>query len=186
MKVEINKDQLNDTRLMLKGLALDGPKIISRALNDTAKKGLQRSSEEIRKQVALKATYVKGKFRISRASYKRLQARLIAEKRGVLMTRYPHTMLKRGGATVKIKTSGSREKLPGAFKTTVQAGSKRVEVLAIAASGKYKTGNRKMKVLYSPSVSQVFNTVRDQVDAELMEFLSVATDRQIAAALRGY
>lgn len=192
MKVEINSDQLNEVEVMLKGLSLDGAKILTRTLNKTATKARTRSSQEIRKQVNLTNKYIigskgkQGKLWISKASYKKLQARLVAEKRGVLMTRYPHTMLARGGASVKIKRSGARVKIPNAFKTTVSAGGSRVEVLALPDSGKYATGNRKMKVLYSPSVSQVFNTVRDEVDAELMNFLAEATDREIATALRGY
>jgi phage/plasmid primase-like uncharacterized protein len=188
MNAEINKSQLNDVNVMLKGLALDGPKILSRTLNKTATRAQKRSSEEIRKQVNLKAAYVKGKLRISRATFKKLSARLSAEKRGVLMTRYPHSVLKRGGVSVKIKRSGGRAKVPGAFITTVRAGAKTVEVLAIQdrSGKKYKTGNSKMKVLYSPSVSQVFNDVRDDVDDELVEFLATATDQEIATALRGY
>lgn len=192
MQIEINKDQLNDVQVMLKSLRLDGPKILTRTLNKTATKARTRSSQEIRKQVNLTNKYIvgsrgqRGKLWISRATFKKLQARVVAEKRGVLMTRYPHTMLARGGATVKIKRNGSRAKLPGAFKTTVPAGGNRVEVLAIREDGRTKTGKPKMKVLYSPSVSQVFNTVRDGIDDELMEFLALATDREIAAALRGY
>ncbi|KZZ70645.1 hypothetical protein A3765_16215, partial [Oleiphilus sp. HI0130] len=184
MKISINKEQLGEVELMLKGLSLDGPKILTRALNKTATKGRTRSSEEIRKQVNLKAAYVKGKLNISRATYKNLQSKITAEKRGVLMTRYPHTMLARGGVTVKIKRNGARAKLPSAFKTFVYAGGKRVEVLATPATGKYRTGNRKMKVLYSPSVSQVFNAVRDDIDAEMVDYLAAQTEIQVDTALR--
>lgn len=188
MKVEISKKDLEETELLLRGLALDGKKILARSLNKTITRGQKRSSEEIRKQVNLKASYVKTKLRIYRASYSRLSARLSAEKRGVLMTRYPYSILKSGGASVKIKRTGARAKIPNAFLVNLRAGSESVQALAVRDSrgGRYKTGNSRIKVLYSPSVSQVFNTVRDQVDSELAEFLSVATDKEIATFLRGF
>lgn len=192
MKISINKEQLGEVELMLKGLSLDGPKILTRALNKTATKGRDRSSEEIRNQVNLKARYIKGtksqrgKLYITRANYKKLQSKITAEKRGALLTRYSYTALQRGGFSVKIKKNGKPGKLPGAFKSYVYAGGRRVEVLAIPATGKYKTGNRKIKVLYGPSVSQVFDKVRDKVDAEMASYLAAQTEIQIATALRGY
>lgn len=188
MQIKLDQNQVEETRVLLRGLALDGPKILSRSLNKTATKGRQRSSEEIRKQVALKAAYVKSKLVVRRATYKRLQAKITAEKRGVLMTRYPYSQLKTGGVSVKIKKNGARQKLRGAFKTTLRAGGKTVDVLAVPdpQGGKYRTGNRKISVLYSPSVSQVFNTVRDRVDDELVGYLEAETTKQIATFLRGF
>lgn len=186
MQVRIDKDQLEDTRLLLKGLNLEGPKIISRALNKTVTQAQKRSSAKIREQVSLKASYVKSKLKIKRATWQKLSAVLTAEKRGVLMTQFSHTALKRGGVTVKIKAGGARKKMPTAFKTTVRAGSKRVDVIALPATGKYKTGNRRMSVLYAPSVSQVFNTVRDEIDQEMLDYLADETEKQIQIALKGF
>lgn len=186
MQIKLDQRQVEETRVLLRGLALDGPKVLSRSLNKTATKGRQRSSEEIRKQVALKAGYVKSKLAVKRATFKRLQAKLTAAKRGVLMTRYQHSQLKSGDYSVKIKRKGARKRLRGAFKTNVYAGGKKVDVLAFRGDGFYRTGNRRMNVLYAPSVSQVFNTVRNRVDAEMATFLLAETERQIATALRGY
>lgn len=188
MQVRIDKNQLDDTQAMLKGLSLDGPKILTRALNKTVRRGQKRASEEIRKQVSLKAAYVKKKLYVNPANYKKLSASLSAQKRGVLMTQYPFSVLKRGGVTVKIKRNEKRARLPGAFLTQVNAGARRVDVVAIPDNrgGRYATGNRKMKVLYSPSVSQIFNTVRDDIDRELLEFLDLTTDKEISTVLRGY
>lgn len=186
MRVSIDKNQLNETLVMLKGLELEGPKILSRSLNAAATFGRKRANQEIRKQVRLKSPYINKKLKIKRATWSNLSARITAEKRGVLMTRFPHTVLKRGGVTVGIKAGGKRKKLPGAFKTRVKAGDDYVDVIAIPAPGFFTTGNPKFKVLYAPSVSQVFNTVRDDIDSEVMEFLDIDVEKQILKTLRGY
>lgn len=188
MKISIDQNQLGDVQVMLKSLTLDGPKILSRALNKTATYGKKRASQEIRKQVRLKAAYVNDpkNLNVIKSTWTKLTAKITANPRGLLMTHFPHTALKRGGVTVGIKAGGGRKKMPKAFKTTVRAGSKRVEVIALPAAGKYKTGNRRMRVLYGPSVSQVFNKTRDMIDGELVEYLQAETDKQVETALRGY
>lgn len=188
MQVRIDKDQLQDTRLLLKGLNLEGPKIISRALNKTATYGKKRASQEIRKQVRLKAAYVNDpkNLNVIKATWTKLRAKITANSRGLLMTHFPHSVLKRGGVTVGIKAGGKRKKMPTAFKTTVRAGSKRVDVIALPATGRYKTGNKRMSVLYAPSVSQVFNTVRDEIDQEMVDYLAEETEKQIQTALKGF
>lgn len=188
MRAEINRDQMNDVQLMVKGVAVNGPKVLSRSLNKTATKARTVSSKKIREQVSLKAAYVNSKLKIKRATWKNLTAKLEAEKRGVLMTRYPHTLLKSGIISVKIKKTGRRAKLSGAFKTTIRAGGKTVDVIAVRdpEGGRYSTGNSKFKVLYSPSVSQVFSSVRDQVDDDMSVYLLNVTEQELNAVMRGY
>jgi hypothetical protein len=187
MKVSIDKNQLGETKVMLSGLKVNGPKILARSLNKTATYGRKRVNQEIRKKASLKLAYINGKLSIKPpATWTRLKVKISAEKRGVLMTHFTHTMLKRGGATVKIKPGAGRVKFQKAFKTTVKAGGKKVEVLAIKVPGKYATGSQKFNVIYGPSVSQLFDGIRDNVDRELLEYIDLDVDKQISAALRGY
>lgn len=186
MKVSIDKNQLDDTQAMLSGLRLDGPKILSRSLNKTVAKGRTVSSRKIRDQVKLKASYVRGKLKISRATYKKLSSKLSAEKRGLLLTNFVSGVDGNNDFKIKIKPVGRAKTLKGAFLTTVYAGGRPVDVIARPMAGYFKTGNAKMEVLYGPSVSQVFSSVRDDVDSELVDFLLTATNTQIETALRGY
>lgn len=186
MSVTVNREQLGEMKALLDGLQLNGAKILSRSLNRTATRGRKRANEEIRKQVRLKSTYINEKLKIDPANWKKLRARITAAKRGVLLTRYPHTVLRRGGVTVGIKTGGARARLPSAFKTTVRAGGKTVEVIALPDTGRYSTGNRRMKVVYSPSVSQVFNKTRDIIDAELATYLERQVESQVESFLKGF
>ncbi len=188
MRIEVNRRQLAEVQAMVSGISDNAPKILARSLNSTVSKGKTLSSKKIREQVSLKAQYVNSKLSVNKATWHKLSASISAASRGVLMTRYPHTVLKRGGATVKIKRSGARKKLPGAFKTIVYAGKekKRVEVLAVPKAGRYKNGHRKIEVLYSPSVSQVFDDTRNQVMDELNDYLLEQVEKQLSADLRGY
>jgi hypothetical protein len=188
MRVELNESQMGELRLLIANVGAESNKLLARSLNKTAAKAKTLASVKIRQQVNLKAAYVKSKLTVHKATYGNLSARLSAEKRGVLMTHYPYTLLRRGGATVKIKTTGSRKELPGAFLVNLRAGDRVVQALAWRdpRGGVYRTGNAKIVVPYSPSVSQVFNTVRDDINEELSEYLLTVAEAELDAILRGY
>jgi len=179
MKVSINQNQLNETQVMIKGIRLNGPKIIARSLNATVTKGRTLSSKKIREQVNLKAAYVKSKLKLKRATWQRLQASISADSRGLILMNYA-TGTKGDDFKVKIK-KGRAKIVKNAFLTVIYAGGRKIDVIARSDP---RTG--KLDVLYGPSVSQVFNTVRDDIDTELSNMLEAEADKQLAASLRGY
>lgn len=201
MRIALDAQDKAEIESLLTGMKKDAPKILSRAINRTVTQSKKRASQEIRKDLNLSASYVNGsksrglpgKLFTRPATRQKLSGRLFAHERGVLMTRYPHSVLKRGGVSVKIKRGGARVRIPGAFITKVDAGGRRVDVVAIPKPdlGKYTTGNNKIKVLYSPSVSQALNLIlKDEglsgLSRELLEFLFTEIHTQTATALRGY
>lgn len=190
MNIKIDEQQLGDLRVSLSGLTLNGAKILSRSLNQTARRAKTRAAQEIVANYRLKSAYVKNdkNLKVTLSNYRRLQAKVTAQKRGVLLTRYPYSILKRGGVSVGIRKNSGRKKITDAFKTTLRAGSKTVEVIARPdpSGGRYSTGNRKIKVLYSPSVSQLFNQFKEKLDRELVEYLDTVTNRELDAFLRGF
>lgn len=179
MKVSIDKDQLGEVKVMLKSLSLEGPKILARALNSTASKGRTLSSRKIREQVNLKAAYVKSKLKIKRATWSRLQASISAESRGLILMNYAVGTVD-DDFLVKIK-KGKPKLIKNAFLTNIYAGNRKIDVIARTDP---RTG--KLDVLYGPSVSQVFNTVRDDVDQDLVNYLIEQTEKQIQTALKGF
>ena len=166
---------------MIKGVSKNTPKILSRALNKTVSKGRTLSSKKIREQVSLKAAYVKSKLSIKKATWKNLKASISAESRGLMLTNYATGVDKNGNFKVKIKKKGKAKIITNAFLTTVNAGSRKVDAIAVR-----DPATNKFKVLYGPSVSQVFNTVRDDIDAELVDYLAVVAEKELDAVLRGY
>jgi len=181
MKAEINKNQLAETNLMLRGVKTNAPKIISRSINKTISKGRTLAAKKINKQTALKSKYIKSKLKDQKANFKNLKGRLFADKRGLLMINFVTGLDENGDFLVKIKSRGKSKVLTNAFLTTINAGGKKVDAIATR-----HPRTDKFKVLHGPSVSQIFADVRDEVDSELVEYYAVVTEKQIAAVLRGF
>ena len=158
------------------------PRAMSRAINHTLGVVRTEASVEIRKQVKLKAGYVKDKLKIRRATTSKLYGAIQAPTRGTLLTRYPHRQYVKGGIGVQVKPSGGKQKMPSAFFITLGNG-----VQAIAVRTKWGPGlgrSEGLKVLYGPSVSQVFTDVKDDLQEpggnRLMRRLAYEADRLLA------
>jgi len=183
MKASIDKVQLGETKLMLKGVSTNAPKVLSRALNKTVSKGRTLSSKKIRKQTALKAKYIKSKLKDDKASWKNLKARLYAISKGLLIINFVTGNNENGEFMVKIKKTGKSKALSrDAFLTTLNTkNGGKVDAIAMRDP---KTN--KFKVLYGPSISQIFSDVRDEVDTELVDYLAVVSEKELDAVLRGF
>ena len=181
MKARIDQIQLAETNLMVKGIGKNAPKVLSRSLNKTVSKGRTLSSKKIRQQVSLKAKYVKDKLHIRKATWSKLTASISAESRGLILTNYVTGVDGNGNFKVKIKKKGKTKIITNAFLTTINAGSRKLDAIAVR-----DPVTNKFKILYGPSVSQVFNTVRDDIDTELVEYLAVVSEKELNAVLRGY
>lgn len=159
------------------------PLAMSRAINHTLGVTRTEASMEIRKQVKLKAGYVKDKLKIVRATVDKPMGAIRTPTRGTLLTRYPHrAYTRKSGIGVQVKPVGGKEHMPGAFFITFKNG-----VTGIAIRTKYGPGlgrSEGVKVLYGPSVSQVFTDVKDDLQApsgnRLMERLNYESGRLLA------
>lgn len=160
------------------------------AINKAASQARSLARQGIAKQVNLTSYYINQHLKISSpATSSRLEAVISAEVRGVLLNRFDglqvttnvkHPSRSRGdrlrgipagkksrGATVQVKKHGSRKFLP-AFYLPLKNGNG-VNGMALAVrTGK---GKKAIKVLSGPSVSQVFQTVKDDVSPEVQELV---------------
>lgn len=200
---QIDKASLSNVRLLLKGVKNEAPKILTRALNETAKKAGTEGSREVRKKVNLKAAYVKERLKVDKANFRNLQSRVKTPSRGLLLSRFstnaqvksekiswikPPLVPKRG-IKVKVDPSQGSEYVTGGtevrgkpFYMALKNGR-----LAIAARRKVLgPQGGKIKVFYGPSLSQVFNNVIDDLREPLAEFQEEQVSKQIDAVLRGF
>lgn len=151
------------------------------AINKTAPKAKTLASVAIRAQVRLTASYVNGRLAVTKATRSRLSAAITTPARGVLMTRYstdsvvalgvdkfnwlkPPPIPARG-IKIKIKQSGTTKSAPSfegnkPFYMVLKNSHALGIVARLDTPG--KQGGR-FKVFNSPSLSQVFNTVRGDV-----------------------
>ncbi len=163
------------------------------AINKATPKVRTLASAKLREQVRLQAGYVKDKLAIRKATKSNLSGAIRAEKRGLLLSRFSTDAqvasdgirwLKppnepSGGIRVKVKPSGSPKAVsPGAGGKPFYIVLKTSRALGIAR----RTGPRRndLEVLHGPSVSQVFDDVRGDIQPQASEELT----KQVIDAMR--
>lgn len=155
-----------------------------RTLNRAAQSARTAASREIRRQVGLSKRYVDGKLALQKASQNRLEARVSAAKRGVLLTRFAYRV-RADGVAVRVKPSGAFKLLPGAFTIAlpnlVGDDTKDPQAIVRRAAG----SGRKFDVLYGPSVSQVYRTVRRDIEPGVRAQAREELRRQLRLAVQG-
>lgn len=163
------------------------------AINKTTPKIRTLSSVKIRAQVRLSAAYVKDKLTIRRATRAKLSGAISAEKRGLLLTKFSTDaqassdgirwlrppVVPSGGIRVKVKPGGATKKVsPGAGSKPFYIVLKNSHALGIAR--RIGSGRNDIEVLHGPSISQVYNDVRNDVAPEAGAELT----RQMQDAMR--
>jgi GMP synthase (glutamine-hydrolysing) A subunit len=141
----------------------------------------QQEVRKVREQVRLSASYVGDKLTVSKASRANLSAAIMTPSRGLLLSKFSTDALIAGekvswlkpppvpplGIRVKVKPDGAAKRVAGDSETTGQPFYlvlKNSGALGIAAR-RQSAGNRggKLKVFHGPSLSQVFDEVRQEV-----------------------
>lgn len=187
-KVTPNQEQIGEAISLFKFLGGNSSDAVRIAINKAGPKIRTLSSSEIRSQVRLKASYLNGKDstgkqRLSfvRATKSKLTGAIQTPSRGLLLSRFSTDSQISGdkvgwyrppevpprGIRVKVKPSGSPQPVTGgsdADGSPFYMVLKNSRALGIAVRRKDSGPNGgKLKVLYGPSVSQVFTDVKDKV-----------------------
>lgn len=204
MSARIERKSLNGLRLYLASIGRESPKAHARALNKTVTKARTESSKAIRKQVRLKASYVRERLKIRKASQKNLSAWIRTPARGLLLSRFstdssiandsvswikPPPEPPRG-IRVKVKPSGGAKVFQGDSSIKgkpfymVLRSSNRVVIAGRRARPGKKGG--KIKVFYGPSMSQVFTDVKDDISEPMLEYQLQQYVRELETIIRGY
>lgn len=179
IKIRVDLQSLNQVENDLAHIKNGSSRAMSRAINHTLGVTRTEASKEIRKQVKLKAGYVREKLRIKKATVSSLNGAIRTPTRGTLLTRYPHRQYKKGGIGVQIKPTGGKKRMPGAFFIRFRNG-----IQGVAIRTQYGPGlgrSEGIKILYGPSTSQVFTDVKDDLQApsgnRLMQRLGYEAER---------
>lgn len=196
--VHINQQQLAEAVALFEFIGGNSKDAVRVAINKTGPKARTLSSKAIRGQVRLKAGYVNQRLKFVRATKARLTGKIAAPRRGVLMSRYSTDTQISGdkvswvsrppvpprGIKVKIKpdqppklVSGGSD-IEGKPWYLVLKNSGRVAIAGLRKSPGPSGGM--IKVFHSPSLSQVFEDVKDDVQPEV----GAEYTRQMADAMR--
>lgn len=181
--VGVNQQQLDSLYRRLDHIKKGAPKAIVRAINHELKVTRTESSVEIRKQVKLKAGYVRQKLALNKANPITLSGSISTPTRGMLLTNYSHIAYKRGGVGVQVKPTGGKQKMPGAFLMTFPNG--RTGVMIRTKKGPGLGRSEGLKVLYGPSASQVFTDVKDQLQTPASNRLQQRLNHEATQLLQG-
>jgi hypothetical protein len=153
------------------------------AINKTAPRVRTIASSRIREQVRLSASYVGQRLTIRRATRSKLSGAISTPSQGLLLSRFSTDSLISGdrvgwirapetpprGITVKVKPSGAPKRVTGDSETKGQPFYivlNKGQNVGIAARLKAGSKRNSVKVFSGPSLSQVFNTVKEDVTAE--------------------
>lgn len=198
-EVRPNEEQLRDAVALFEFIGGNSADAVRVAINKTGPKVRTLSSREIRNQVRLKAGYVNERLKFTKATTRKLSGSIRTPTRGILMSRYSTDTRISGekvswlkpppvpsrGIKVKIKpsqppklVSGGSETVGSPWYLVLRGTGGRVGIAARRAVPGPQGG--KVKVFHSPSLSQVFEDVKDDVSPEAGEEYT----RQLADAMR--
>lgn len=195
-KIEPNREQLREAIAFFEFVGGNTRDAMRIAINKAGPIIRTESSKQIRSQVRLKAKYVKDRLKFVKSTRAQLSGAIRTPSRGILLSRFSTSSLIAGdkvgwikppdvpprGIKVKIKPTGSPKKVTGGSSThTPFYLVLRNGRLAIAA--RKKTPGPKggeIDVFHGPSLSQVFDDVKDDVQPFAREKLT----EQLADAMR--
>lgn len=168
------------------------------AINRTLDRTRTQAAREIRRQVSFPANYLSPsgeRLSVSqRATDARLEGTITGRWRPTSLARFakntdPKAARRRGGVSVAVKP-GSAKFMKGAWLVRLRAGSEKTDTqFNLGLAMRLKPGetlrnsrgavrlDNNVWLLYGPSVSQVFTTVRDDLTPETMNFLEQEFER---------
>jgi hypothetical protein len=174
----------------MKDVAKQMPIAAAQGINRAAEQTRTLASKAIREQVALKKKYVDERLTIKKAYSDSLWASISTPVRGMLLSRFPTRpalsaaaeRLPRGkrGISVRVKPQGSYKLIAGAFFMRLRYGKTLGDNLGIAV--RPKAGGKPV-VRHGPSVSQVFNGVREDIAPEVRGLAQKNVERSLDRAL---
>ena len=161
------------------------------AINASLQEARKRGADEIRKQVNFPASYFQGddsRLRIgTRARTDSLEGDLIGRARPTSLARFV-TGRRKKGVGVKVNPTGATKPIERGFLMTLRNGNQGLAIRTSKGTRPNKAYKPKqlsegLWLLYGPSVNQVFNTVRQDIQGPTEDFLALEFQRLLRAGI---
>lgn len=178
MQIMMDRTAVREIEQTLAHIRNGSNRAMASAINHTLGVTRTEASREIRNQVKLKAAYVNERLRLQRASIAKPQGRITTPTRGILLSRYDNRQYANGDIGVQVKPTGGKKRMPNAFYITFANGVKAIAIRTMSGPGLGRSEG--IKVLYGPSVSQVFTDVKDDLQAPSGERLIARMEHEAA------
>lgn len=170
------ESNIDDAKRFFDNMGEQGQAALADVLNKTGTKLRKEAITEISQQLNLEPNYISRHISVrQRANVRNLQVTISAESRPVLLERYDSQQHQRPGKTVPmrndgvsvlVKKAGTRKRLKQGFFIRLR-GSNTVGLAIRLGKGKDN-----YKVLHGPSVSQAYQSVRDQIEPSAEQILA--------------
>ena len=200
--VRADEESLNEAKRLFELIGGSTTDVVRIAINKSGPKVRTKSSQAIRKSIRLKAAYVNERLKFTRATRARLDGRITTPSRGLLMTyfstdtqianttiswfRQPPTPAK--GIKVKVKPDRPAVVFQGVKGKGLPEMTGKPFFLLLRNSRKIGIARRTkaggLHVFHGPSISQVFNRVKDDVLPEASEIYTKETADAMRYLLR--
>lgn len=186
ISVDIDRAQFQDAQERLDHIKNGAARALSRALNKTASKAKTIASRAIRNQINLSAAYVRENLKgpasgfAYKATVNKLTARLSASKRGVLLYQFSTNSVAATGRPpeqIKVRVKPGRSvAILSAFWVRTKGSNKLTPAVRNSVLRQLNmtrtTDSGSFTVLHGPSLSQVFNTVKDDIGGDMNQTLT--------------
>ncbi|WP_018875287.1 phage tail protein [Thioalkalivibrio sp. ALJ8] len=211
MSYTIDTSNIGAARRFLRGVQRAAQNASYRAVNRTAQQTRTQASRRIRQEVRLPARYVNDNLKVvKRARRDDPTAIIRGRRRPTRLARFgakPITKRAAGargdalrgigagrkaaGVSVNVGRTSGRSKMPGAFliplssvRTNVFGGQQRDRTGHMGVFVRTGSGRGAIRHLYGPSVDQLFNRLRRDLQAETTGLLSREYERQLGVLMR--
>lgn len=200
--IKVDEEALSGAISLMKFVGANTTKAQRWAINKTLPIAKTRSAKTIYDSILLKSSVIKSRIEVDKATVYNLSGRLYMDPKGLSLQKYEYGGAKVafiGGARIVTPDSPIRVKVKrtGAIKPVTGIGKPGVEgkpfyfllsntnAMAIGM-WKIKTGSRggRIKMLYGPSVSQLFDDVKEELRPEFEELYKTQLIAQMNSVLQ--
>ena len=202
LEIEIDPAQLTAAKERLAHIKNGAKRALSRALNKTAAKAKTVASRAIRDQISLSAAYVRDNLKgpsngfAYKATINKLDARISAAKRGLLLYHFAKTGDARLGTPrsrikLKVKSSGGAVTLASGFWIRTKGSNLltpavRNVILRRLGMTRQSSGTLPYTVLHGPSLSQVLDSVKGDIGTNMSAVLAANLTHEMEWLLTQY
>lgn len=113
--IDFDQRQLKRVKRLLKETPKAMPRVMSRSINRTLTTGRKVVSQEVRKEVNIKAKVAKDAISLTRATRQRIRGEVNIRRKPIPLREFGARKTKKHGVSVKVRKKGPRKKLRGTF-----------------------------------------------------------------------
>lgn len=183
--VQVDVSPLEAAAAKLTAQGVRGATIVRQTLNRTVERGRTFLTRDVTLHLNLRPSYVRDRVELRFSTGTNLRASVVAPKRDILLSRFGARQLtkrrngkkRNAGISLKVKKSGGREVMPGAFFVTLKNSG--AQAIATPAPGRWKTGNRRFEVHYGPSIVQHFRLRMAPIREQTVDWFHRELQRQL-------